>query len=157
MSRLSLKIYIFCAATTLTSNFKLLIHSYKGTNWISLVHNSYASWELRMYVNLTVRNDTGRLNTSPVTTMTPIVRLKWGCNHTINIPGMYNPYCSTTKNLKKTNPLRTHKLLGSGQRMVSPVADQNDPPHFPKFFQGLFYCLREHQSALDFEAWFYFT
>ena len=40
-----------------------------------------------MYVNLTVRNDTGRLNTSPVTTMTPIVRLKWGCNHTINIPG----------------------------------------------------------------------
>ena len=40
-----------------------------------------------MHVNLTVRNDTGRLNTSPVTTMTPIVRLKWGCNHTITIPG----------------------------------------------------------------------
>ena len=40
-----------------------------------------------MYVNLTARNDTGRLNTSPVTTMTPIVRLKWGCNHTITIPG----------------------------------------------------------------------
>ncbi|KAL9963573.1 hypothetical protein ACROYT_G027096 [Oculina patagonica] len=60
--------------------------SYQGGDWISLVYNSYASWELRMYVNLTVRNDTGRLNTSPVTTMTPIVRLKWGCNHTINIP-----------------------------------------------------------------------
>ncbi|XP_078378906.1 integrin beta-like protein A [Oculina patagonica] len=60
--------------------------SYQGFNWISLVYNSEAAWELRMYVNLTVRNDTGRLNTSPVTTMTPIVRLKWGCNHTINIP-----------------------------------------------------------------------
>ena len=41
-----------------------------------------------MHVNLTARNDTGRLNTSPVTTMTPVVRLKWGCNHTITIPGM---------------------------------------------------------------------
>ena len=41
-----------------------------------------------MYVNLTARNDTGRLNTSPVTSMSPVVRLKWGCNHTITIPGM---------------------------------------------------------------------
>ena len=41
-----------------------------------------------MHVNLTARNDTGRLNTSPVTTMTPVVRLKSGCNHTITIPGM---------------------------------------------------------------------
>ena len=61
--------------------------SFSGNNWISLVYSRYASWEVRMYVNLTVRNDTGRLNTSPVTTMIPIVRLKWGCNHTITIPG----------------------------------------------------------------------
>ena len=51
-----------------------------------------------MHVNLTARNDTGRLNTSPVTTMTPVVRLKWGCNHTITIPGMpvvsWYPACS---------------------------------------------------------------
>ncbi|XP_015760399.1 PREDICTED: uncharacterized protein LOC107339598 isoform X2 [Acropora digitifera] len=60
--------------------------SYEGYNWISLVHESGASWQLRMYVNLTVRDDTGRMNTSPVTTMTPIVRLKFGCNHTIFIP-----------------------------------------------------------------------
>lgn len=69
-------------------NTKFSIHSYEGYNWISLVHESGASWQLRMYVNLTVRNDTGRMNTSPVTTMTPIVRLKFGCNHTIFIPGM---------------------------------------------------------------------
>ena len=56
---------------------------------------SGASWELRMYVNLTRRSDTGRLNTSPVATMTPIVRLKYGCNHSIVIPGMY-----TSENLK---------------------------------------------------------
>lgn len=69
-------------------NTKFSIRSYEGSNWISLVHHSGASWQLRMYVNLTVRNDTGRMNTSPVTTMTPIVRLKFGCNHTIFIPGM---------------------------------------------------------------------
>ena len=69
--------------------------SYSGSNWIALVPVSGASWELRMYVNLTRRSDTGRLNTSPVATMTPIVRLKYGCNHSIVIPGMY-----TSENLK---------------------------------------------------------
>ena len=62
--------------------------SYSGVNWIALVHASEASWEIGMYVNLTKRSDTGRLNTSPVATMTPIVRLKYGCNHSIVIPGM---------------------------------------------------------------------
>ena len=52
------------------------------------MHASGASWEIGMYVNLTKRSDTGRLNTSPVATMTPIVRLKYGCNHSIVIPGM---------------------------------------------------------------------
>lgn len=69
--------------------------SYSGSNWIALVPVSGASWELRMYVNLTRRSDTGRLNTSPVATMTPIVRLKYGCNHSIVIPGM-----CTSENLK---------------------------------------------------------
>ena len=69
--------------------------SYSGGDWIALVPVSGASWELRMYVNLTRRSDTGRLNTSPVATMTPIVRLKYGCNHSIVIPGMY-----TSENLK---------------------------------------------------------
>ena len=40
-----------------------------------------------MRLNLTKRNDTGLVNSSPKTAMTPIVRLQHQCNHTITIPG----------------------------------------------------------------------
>ena len=36
--------------------------------------------------NLTRRTDNGRVNTSPVTSVTPIVRLRHGCSHRIVIP-----------------------------------------------------------------------
>ena len=45
------------------------------------------SWELKVKGNLTRRADNGLINTSPITTMSPIVRLQHGCNHTIVIPG----------------------------------------------------------------------
>jgi len=39
--------------------------------------------------NLTQRTDTGRINTSPVSATSPIIRLQHGCNHTIEIPGVH--------------------------------------------------------------------
>ena len=63
-----------------------IINSFQGKAWISLVSGG-GRWEIRMAVNLTLRNDTGKLNTSPISAMTPIVRLQHGCNHTIVIPG----------------------------------------------------------------------
>ncbi len=42
---------------------------------------------MRLKGNLTVRPDTGTINTSPITTATPILRLQHGCNHTFVIPG----------------------------------------------------------------------
>ncbi|XP_033118170.1 uncharacterized protein LOC117117811 [Anneissia japonica] len=39
-----------------------------------------------MSVNLTRRQDTGRLNSSPLSSITPVVRLQYGCNHTLVIP-----------------------------------------------------------------------
>ena len=47
------------------------------------------SWEVRVKGNLTQREDTGRINSSPVSAISPIVRLQHGCNHTIEIPGMF--------------------------------------------------------------------
>jgi hypothetical protein len=62
--------------------------SFSGGDWISLVTGG-GSWEVRMYVNLTKRNDSGLINTSPTAAMSPIVRLQYGCNHTLVIPGTY--------------------------------------------------------------------
>ena len=46
-----------------------------------------SGWELRVKGNLSRRADNGLINTSPISTMAPIVRLQHGCNHTIVIPG----------------------------------------------------------------------
>lgn len=68
-----------------------LIVRYSSWAWISLVvGGSEAGWELRIKGNLTQRADNGLINTSPISTMAPIVRLQHGCNHTIVIPGKEN-------------------------------------------------------------------
>ena len=58
---------------------------YRGSNWITLVVGG-GNWEVRVKGNLTRRADNSRVNTSPVTTVTPIVRLRHGCSHRIVIP-----------------------------------------------------------------------
>ena len=65
-------------------------YSFTGAAWISLVIGG-GGWEVRVKVNLTRRMDTGEINTSPISAITPIIRLQHGCNHTIKIPGgLYN-------------------------------------------------------------------
>ena len=46
---------------------------------------------------LTTRADTGSINSSPVSAISPVVRLLHGCSHTIRIPGML-VYCINEKN-----------------------------------------------------------
>lgn len=64
--------------------------SFKGNFWIELVslgtdrHNAH--WEIRAKYNTTIRNDTNRLNTSPITLIPPIIRVQIGKKHTIKIP-----------------------------------------------------------------------
>ena len=61
---------------------------YSGGAWIYLVEGG-GSWEVRVKGNLTARPDTGVVNSSPISSMSPIVRLLHGCNHSIVIPGKY--------------------------------------------------------------------
>jgi hypothetical protein len=68
--------------------------SYTGNAWGALVVYGYNStvktnigyWEVRHKLDATVRNDTGQINSSPVTLMSPIVHLPTGIQYTINIP-----------------------------------------------------------------------
>ena len=60
---------------------------YTSCCWINELVAGGRGWELKVKGNLTRRADNGLINTSPISTMPPIVRLQHGCNHTIVIPG----------------------------------------------------------------------
>lgn len=79
---------LFCHIANLHSSKMICLFRYSGGNWLSgLVFGRDGGWELRVKGNLTARPDNGRINTSPITTILPIVRLQHGCNQTITIPG----------------------------------------------------------------------
>ncbi|KAL4236418.1 hypothetical protein ACF0H5_004803 [Mactra antiquata] len=50
-------------------------------NWVG-----YAGWSLLTTVDLTPRNDTGLINSSPTVDYPPVVNLQKGCDHTITFP-----------------------------------------------------------------------
>ena len=54
--------------------------------WISL-NIGGGGWQVLVRGNLTRREDTGQINSSPVSAMSPILRLQYGCRHVIRIPG----------------------------------------------------------------------
>ncbi|XP_062587636.1 uncharacterized protein LOC134249283 [Saccostrea cucullata] len=58
---------------------------FEGGDWISLVSGG-GSWQMRTTVDLNRRRDTGKINSSPVSAMPPIIRLQQGCEHNITIP-----------------------------------------------------------------------
>ena len=66
-----------------------LIVRFGSCCWIgSLVVGRHGYWELRVKGTLTTRTDTGSVNSSPVSAISPVLRLLHGCSHTIRIPGM---------------------------------------------------------------------
>ena len=60
-------------------------YSFPGCCWISLVYGG-GSWEVTVKGNTARRLD-GTINSSPVTSSTPILRLQHGCDHIYRIPG----------------------------------------------------------------------
>lgn len=60
---------------------------FQGSAWINQLNvGSGGDWRLRVVADLRVRSDTSQINSSPRAEITPIVRLQYGCNHTISIP-----------------------------------------------------------------------
>jgi hypothetical protein len=69
----------------------MTLYRFEGGDWISLViGGGSANWELRVRGNLTYREDTGLLNSSPVVNISPLIRIQNECSHTIKIPGIYS-------------------------------------------------------------------
>lgn len=68
---------------------------YRSGAWINLVKGGN-KWSMRTTANLTVRADSGKVNSSPISAMKPITRMKQGCQYSVQIPGtvnivLYNP------------------------------------------------------------------
>ncbi|CAG2216655.1 unnamed protein product [Mytilus edulis] len=53
--------------------------------WISLAEGG-SDWRMRTTANLTARQDTGKINSSPISAMQPVVRFSYGCDYTLKIP-----------------------------------------------------------------------
>ncbi|XP_071126879.1 adhesion G protein-coupled receptor L4-like isoform X2 [Mytilus edulis] len=58
---------------------------YSGKSWIPLVGGSPA-WILQLTVDLTIRGDIGRVNSPPITSLPPVLRLRYGCLYSLSIP-----------------------------------------------------------------------
>ncbi|XP_052062244.1 integrin beta-like protein C isoform X2 [Mytilus californianus] len=58
---------------------------FSGCCWINLVEGG-SSWKMRTIADLTIRNDTGKINSSPISAMQPIIRFSYGCDYTLKIP-----------------------------------------------------------------------
>ena len=72
---------------TLTYDFSasvddLVAIGFTGNAWISPFNSR---WNISTTFSLIVRNDTGRINSSPRAITTPVIRLQEGCNHTISL------------------------------------------------------------------------
>lgn len=70
-----------------------------------------SSWEVRVKGNLARRTDNGLINTSPISTMAPVVRLQYGCNHMLQIPG--NTELSTSTSHRLENNCIEHSAFHS--------------------------------------------
>ncbi|XP_071812312.1 uncharacterized protein [Apostichopus japonicus] len=58
---------------------------YFGKDWLNLI-NGRGNWEFHSIVDLTVRDDTGMINSAPVTDILTVVPFKNGCTNTLTIP-----------------------------------------------------------------------
>ena len=66
---------------------ELIVHCrFAGNAWIPLVTGG-GSWSVQVNGSFTERSDNGRINSSPRTAITPIVRVQLGCPRNISIPG----------------------------------------------------------------------
>ncbi|KAJ8308076.1 hypothetical protein KUTeg_012950 [Tegillarca granosa] len=67
---------------------------FSGGNWMNLDYGSATSWNVETVVDLRTRNDTKKINSSPISGSRPMYRgntphcsrLQYGCNNTLTLP-----------------------------------------------------------------------
>ncbi|XP_053390686.1 uncharacterized protein LOC128553528 [Mercenaria mercenaria] len=67
------------------SSVKQFSFGFSGGNWIALLQGG-GSWSLRATVDLSMRSDNGKINTSPTVEMPPVVNWQTGCSYNLTLP-----------------------------------------------------------------------
>lgn len=87
-----------------------LIFRYASGDWIrTLAVGAEGEWEIRVKGTLATRADTGLVNSSPISAIFPVVRVRQGCDHTIRIPGKCSIKCFSSTGLTSSNNLSVEK------------------------------------------------
>ena len=74
------------ASVTLLAGSQIVI-GYRSTNWLTLVYGAvFPPWSVITYINLVVRSDNGRINSSPVSSIAPLVTVLVNSLQTFRIP-----------------------------------------------------------------------
>lgn len=64
-----------------------LVIAFQSSNWLLLVYGVlYPTWSLATYINLAVRTDNGRINSSPTSNMAPLVTVMVNSAQVLRIP-----------------------------------------------------------------------
>jgi hypothetical protein len=63
-----------------------LILGYESSAWLPLVSSTTTQWSLITYIDLTVRSDNGRINSSPTSAMTALVTILVNVQQVLRIP-----------------------------------------------------------------------
>ena len=66
----------------------LYFHSYESCCWVGLDSHDGRSWKLAAAIDMNIRPDTGRINSSPIAESLPVQFMEKGCSHyVLQIPG----------------------------------------------------------------------
>ena len=67
----------------------MLYFSYQGGTWMGdMNYGSNGHWRLVVKADLSLRQDTGTINSSPTVEVAPVIELKYGSSHHIVLLGM---------------------------------------------------------------------
>lgn len=72
----------------------LFHNSFRGLSWMRLIDGGAAGSFVFTAVNVTKRIDTGKINSSPVTSTPLVMRVQQNCEHAISITGKSSLFCS---------------------------------------------------------------
>ncbi|XP_053395508.1 uncharacterized protein LOC123523804 [Mercenaria mercenaria] len=67
------------------SSVKQFIFGFSGGDWIDLRQGG-GDWSFRTSVDLSVRSDPGKINSSPIVYMPPVLKLQTRCSYTLPLP-----------------------------------------------------------------------
>lgn len=90
MTELFYAFYVRMRRTLLSFHVHTYVYDFRfrGRNWARLAGggDNYG-WEVRVKGDLSSRPDNGRINSSPITAVSPVIKVRQGVTHTITIPG----------------------------------------------------------------------